>query len=205
MFKQKNPIQRRIMDKERPILDNKISIKDFKDFYWLKVELAKFCKENGISSVGGKIDISNRIVEYLETGKIPKTKTTKSIKLPKASEPISQETIIGIEYRSYKEKKDFFTSVISNQFHFTTHLLDYFKKNTGKKTYSDLVSEWYKEQEWKNDPNFVKEIAPQFEYNTYIRDFVKDNPNRTRNDAIKYWSIKKSKPGNNKYSKTDLI
>jgi hypothetical protein len=24
-------------------------------------------------------------------------------------------------------------------------------------------------------PDFVKEIAPQFEYNTYIRDFLKDN------------------------------
>lgn len=205
MCKQENGIQSVIMDRERPVLDKKISIKDFKDFYWLKVELAKFCRENGISSVGGKIEISNRIVEYLETGKIPKTKTTKRIKLPKASEPISRETVIGIEYRTYKEKKEFFKSVIGNQFHFTVHLLDYFKNNTDKKTYADLINEWYKEQELKNDPNFVKEIAPQFEYNTYIRDFLKDNPNKTRNDAIKYWKIKKSKPGNNKYSKTDLI
>jgi hypothetical protein len=37
-----------------------------------------------------------------------------------------------------------------------------------------------------------------------FRDFLKDNPNKTRNDAIKYWKIKKSKPGDNKYSKHDL-
>ncbi len=60
------------------------------------MESAKFCKENRINSVGGKIDISDRIVEYLETGKFSKTKTTKNMKVPKASEPISQETIIGI-------------------------------------------------------------------------------------------------------------
>jgi hypothetical protein len=96
-------------------------------------------------------------------------------------------------------------SVIGNQFHFTTHLLDYLKKNTGKQTYGDLINEWHKEQDLKKDPNFVKEIAPQFEYNIYIRDFMKDNPNKTRIDAIKYWKIKKSKPGNNKYSKKDLI
>ena len=193
------------MDRERPILDKKICIKDFRDFYWLKAELMKFCSENGINGSGGKIEISNRIIEFLVSGKIPKTKTIKRKKLPKSTEPITKETVIGIEYRSYKEKKDFFQSVIGKQFHFTVHLLDYFKQNAGKKTYSDFINEWYKEQELKKDPSFVKEIAPQFEYNTYIRDFTKDNPNKSRNEAIKYWKIKKSKPGNNKYSKSDLI
>lgn len=192
------------MDEERPILDKRISIKDFKNFYWLKVELSNFCRDNSINSGGGKIDLANRILEYLETGNIPKTKTIKREKLPKATKPITKETVIGIEYRSYREKKDFLISVIGNKFHFTAHLLDYFKKNTGK-TYLDLINEWYKEQELKKDPNFVKEIAPQFEYNTYIRDFLKDNPNKTIKDAIKYWKIKKSKLGDNKYSKTDLI
>jgi len=193
------------MDKERPILDTKISIKDFKDFYWLKVELVDFCRKNGIGSSGGKIEIANRISEYLETGNIPRTKTQKNKKLPKPTQPITKDTIIGIEYRSYKEKKEFLKSVIGKQFHFTVHLLDFFKQNAGRKTYGDLINEWYKERELKKDPNFVKEIAPQFEYNTYIRDFMKDNPNKTRNDAIKYWKIKRTKPGSNKYSKSDLI
>ncbi len=193
------------MDKERPTLDKKISIKDFKDFYWLKVELVDFCRKIGISSSGGKNEIANRISEYLETGKTTKKTTIKKTKLPKATQPITKHTILGIEYRTYQEKKEFLQSVIGKQFHFTVHLLDYFKKNASKKTYSDLINEWYKEQKLKKDPNFVKEIAPQFEYNTYIRDFMKANPNKTRNDAIKYWKIKKSKPGNNKYSKSDLI
>jgi len=193
------------MNKKRPNLNKEISIKDFKDFYWLKSELISFCREIGLSSSGGKIEIANRISKYLETGKITKKATTKKPKLPKATQPITNGTVIGIEYRTYKEKKEFLKSVIGNQFHFTINLLDYFKKNTGKRTYGDLIKEWYKEQELKKDPNFAKEIAPQFEYNTYIRDFMKNNPNKTRNDAIKYWKIKKSKPGNNKYSKRDLI
>ncbi len=177
------------MYNKRPNLNKSISIKDFKDFYWLKVELVDFCREIGISSRGGKIEIANRITEYLETGKVVKIATTRKPKLPKTTEPITKDTIIGIEYRTYKEKKEFLQSVIGNQFHFTIHLLDYFKYNTGKKTYGDLINEWYKEQELKKDPNFIKKIAPQFEYNTYIRDFMKDNPNKTRNDAIKYWKI----------------
>lgn len=192
------------MNTERPILNNRISIKDFKDFYWLKVELTEFCRAYKINYGGGKIEISNRIEEFIETGKAPKTKTVKSIRLPKVTQPISLETVLGIEYITYKEKKEFLTSAIGNKFHFTTHLLGFFKENASKKTYSDLINEWHKEQALLKDPNFIKEIAPQFEYNTYIRDFIKGNPNKTRKDAIKYWKIKKSKPGDNKYSKTDL-
>ncbi len=192
------------MKKQRPTLDNKISVQDFKDFYWLKEELVKFCRENSISYVGGKIEISNRIVEYLETGKIVKIKRLSKKKLPKPTEPLALETVIGVDYRSYKEKKDFLQSVIGKQFHFTIHLLDFFKQNAGKKTYGDLVDEWYKEQKLKSDPDFVKEIAPQFEYNQYIRDFIKVNPGMGRKDAIKYWKLKKSMPGNNKYSEKDL-
>ncbi len=51
--------------------------------------------------------------------------------------------------------------------------------------------------------DLVKEFKSY--YRPYIRDFMKDNSNKTRNDAIKYWKIKKFKPGDNKYSKTDLI
>ncbi len=192
------------MKKERPILDEKISVQDFKDFYWLKEELVKFCRKTGISYAGGKIEITNRIIEYLETGKITKPATTRQRKLPKPTTPLTLETIIGVDYRSYREKKEFLQSIIGEQFHFTIHLLDFFKQNVGRKTYGDIVAEWHKEQELKSDPNFKKEIAPQFEYNQYIRDFLKFNPGMTRKDAIKYWKLKKSMPGDNKYSEKDL-
>jgi hypothetical protein len=189
---------------ERPRLNKNISVKDFEDFYWLKSELVQFCREMGIGSGGGKIEIAERIFEYLKTGKVIKKARVKKLKLPKATQLITEETVIGVEYRAYKEKKEFLKSIIGNNFHFTVHLLEYFKKNAGKKTYGDLMKEWYKEQEQKKDPNFVKEIAPQFEYNTYIRDFMKDNLDKSRSEAIKYWKIKKYKRGNNKYSKSDL-
>ena len=188
----------------RPNLTKEISIKDFKDFYWLKSELTTFCRELKISSGGGKIEIANRISEYLETGKVTKKVTTKKPKLPKATQPITEDTIIGIEYRAYKEKKEFLQSKIGKHFHFTIHLLDYFEKNARKKTYGELIEEWYKEQELKKDPNFIKEITPQFEYNTYIRDFLKDNPTKTKKIAIQYWNIKRKLRGNNIYEKSDL-
>jgi hypothetical protein len=95
------------MEDKRPELNKNISLKDFQDFYWLKVELVDFCREVGISSDGGKIEIANKILEYFETGKVTKKLTTKKTKLLKSTLPISQGTILGIEHRTYKEKKNF--------------------------------------------------------------------------------------------------
>ncbi|MBK7106531.1 MAG: cytoplasmic protein [Ignavibacteriae bacterium] len=192
---------------KRPELNKKINLKDFQDFYWLKSELTAFCKEIGITNFGGKIEITHRIAEYLRTGRIVKDSGSEKVRLHKPTKPknpISRDTIIGIEYRTYKEKKEFLQSNIGKQFHFTVHLLDWFKKNTGKKTYKDFIDEWNKEQRKKKDPNYKSEIAPQFEYNTYIRDFLKDNPDRTKKDAITCWKVKKSMRGNNIYNKSDL-
>ncbi len=49
----------------RPNLTKEISIKDFKDYYWLKEELQNFCRENGMSASGSKLEISDRIETFL--------------------------------------------------------------------------------------------------------------------------------------------
>ena len=54
----------------RPNLTKDISVESFKDFYWLKVELQSFCRENGMSTSGSKIEIINRIETSFEQGKL---------------------------------------------------------------------------------------------------------------------------------------
>lgn len=43
----------------KPNLTKEISIHDFKYFYWLKEELQNFCRENGMSASGSKLEISD--------------------------------------------------------------------------------------------------------------------------------------------------
>lgn len=45
----------------RPDLNKEISIADFQDFYWLKEELVKFCRVEGLKTTGGKIEISQEL------------------------------------------------------------------------------------------------------------------------------------------------
>ena len=55
---------------DRPVLDRNLDSKTFRDYYYLKEELVSFCRENGIPVSGGKIEITDRIAYFLETGKV---------------------------------------------------------------------------------------------------------------------------------------
>ena len=55
--------------KDRPVLDKKLDSKTFREFYYLKEELVDFCRKNGLPASGGKIEITDRIAYFLDTGK----------------------------------------------------------------------------------------------------------------------------------------
>ncbi|WP_062196952.1 DUF6434 domain-containing protein [Massilibacterium senegalense] len=184
----------------RPNLTRDISVESFKDFYWLKTELQSFCKENGISASGSKIGISNRIETFLRTGAI--MKPIKKSRINKKAEPqvdLSLDTVITENHRCSQNVRIFFKTVIP-KFHFSTYIQNYFKNNVGK-TYRDVVNAWYEEEERKKDPSYKKNIAPQFEYNQFIRDFFADpkNKRKSREKAIEAWNEVKKLPGSNKY------
>ena len=55
---------------ERPVLDKNLDSKTFRDFYYLKEELVDFCRKNGLPVSGGKLQITDRIACFLDTGEI---------------------------------------------------------------------------------------------------------------------------------------
>jgi hypothetical protein len=183
----------------RPNLTKEISVQDFKDFYWLKEELQSFCRENGMSASGSKIEISGRIETFLRTGEIkkPHRNSKNNIESQTKSE-LSLDTVITENHRCSQDVRAFFTIIIP-KFHFSTYIQNYFKNNIGK-TYQDVVKAWNEEERRKKDPSY-KKIAPQFEYNQFLRDFFSDpkNKGKSRSDAIEAWNKIKKVPGSNKY------
>ena len=183
----------------KPELIRGITIELFRDYYWLKEDLQDFCRDNGMSATGSKGDLTDRVETFILTGERKKPIRQRKSK-PNVLEELTLDTVITEGHTCSQQVRYFFMSIIP-KFHFSTHIQQYFKQNVGK-TYSDVVDEWYREEERKKDPNFRKEIAPQFEYNTFIRDFFSDPQNRgkSRSDAIVLWNTVKSQPGSNKYT-----
>ena len=191
----------------RPRLDNTISINDFRNHYWLKEELIEFCRKTGINASGGKIEIADRILKYLETGEV----ITKSEKEPQRiksnfdwnTESLNLDTKISDNYKNTENVREFFKKSIGDNFKFNVEFMDWMKSSAGK-TLGDSVEKWKEIAEKKRDKNYKTEIAPQFEYNAYIRDFLTDNPHLSTKEAIESWKIKRDKPEKKQYDKSDL-
>ncbi|WP_062107441.1 DUF6434 domain-containing protein [Bacillus niameyensis] len=189
----------------RPNLTKDISVENFKTFYWLKEELQSFCRENGLSTSGSKIEISDRIETFLQTGEI--TKPIRKSRISKKEDlptNLSLDTVIKENHRCSQNVRAFFQTVIP-KFHFSTFIQNYFKNSVGK-TYRDVVDAWHEEEERKKDPSYKKSIAPQFEYNQFFHDFFADpeNQGKGRENAIEAWNKIKKLPGSNKYSRKSI-
>ncbi len=194
------------MDK-RPPLDKEISLKDFKEFYWLKEELVQFCRTENLKRGGSKIELARRIENYLLTG-APDSSPSRITKKVESNFDwhkalITEKTVITDNYRNTENVRSFFRDKLGKQFKFNVRFMDWMKSNIGK-TMADAIIQWrIIKIESKTKIN-KKHIAPQFEYNRYIRDFLADNPDSSRNEAIKLWNIKRRMRGDNHYSKQDL-
>lgn len=99
----------------RPVLDRNLDSKLFRDYYYLKEELVSFCRENGIPVSGGKIEITERIAYFLDTGKI----LTASIKRKKAAivSIIGKDTKIEANLVCSEKHRAFLESIWEMIFH----------------------------------------------------------------------------------------
>lgn len=184
---------------ERPDLDNNIDSKIFKEYYYLKEELIDFCRKNNLQTTGSKLELIERIANFLDTGK--RTYKTHAIRKTKIVDNITLNTIIEENFVCSEKHRAFYKEQIGNSFSFNVAFQKWLKSNAGK-TYQNSIDAYYQilEDKKKNKTTIDK----QFEYNTYIRDFFNDNKDKSLDQAIKCWKYKKSLKGHNKYEKNDL-
>ena len=184
---------------ERPRLDRTLDGKTFRSYYYLKEELTAFCRENGLPVSGGKIEITERIACFLDTGEVlPVSAKTKS--RPDVG-AISEDRKIEPDFVCSEKHRAFFREAIGSGFSFNVAFQKWLKTNSGK-TYAQAIEAYYQILEEKKKGKTV--IDRQFEYNTYIRDFFEANPGKTLQQAIACWKYKKALPGHNRYEDADL-
>ena len=190
------------MTEERPVFDKTLDSKTFQKFYYTKKELLDFCRENHISTSGGKLELAERIISFLDTGYVLKLASTANRKTHNSQpQVITTSTLIEDKFVCSQKHRAFFEEHIGKQFSFFVSFQKWLKSNAGK-TYKDAIDAYYAILEEKK--NGKTKIDKQFEYNTYIRDFFEDNKEKSLDDAIKCWKYKKQLKGHNKYEKSDL-
>lgn len=174
----------------RPVLDSQLSPEAFLRYYWLKEELAAFCRGCGLSASGSKQALTERIAKYLETGdKIGPTPAVR--RSPKSRMPatFTRATVIGAGWHCSQGLRAFFEREIGRSFHFDASLRDFIHNGQGK-TLQEAILAW----ETAQRSSVEKEIAPQFEYNRHIREYLKANPGAGLRAAIHSWNESKQQP-----------
>ena len=181
-----------------PKLTRNLKPEEFKEYYFLKEELKDFCRSEGLKVGGSKEDLEKRIVHYLATGEELKEPKVRQSSKETVTE-ISLDSKLGENFKCSEDKRAFFEKEIGSGFKFKVKFQKWLKANP-EKTYRDAVAAYHEIQ----NSDEKTEIGKQFQYNRYIRDFFKNNDDKSLDDAIKCWKYKKSLKGHNKYEDSDL-
>lgn len=185
---------------KRPDLTINMDSELFKEYYYLKEELVTFCRENSLPTNGNKEELTNRVHEFLKTGRI--IKSSKKHAKKSSNIVLDESSLIEDDFVCTEVHREFFKKKIGDRFSFNVAFQKWLKANTNK-TYLEAINAYYDIlQDKKNNETIIDK---QFEYNTYIRDFFSNNSSLHLTDAIKCWKYKKSLPGHNKYEEADLL
>lgn len=183
----------------RPELSRELNADVFRQYYYLKEELVRFCRANCLPASGSKAELTERIAYYLKTGKV--LSPVQKRKTSAVTEAITESTLIEENIVCSEKHRAFFKEKIGKSFSFNMQFQKWLKGNAGK-TYADAITAYHQIMEQKKTAKTT--IDKQFEYNTYIRDFFADNQGRNLDDAIRCWKYKKSLSGHNLYERSDL-
>ena len=123
---------------ERPDLDKSLDSKTFRSYYYLKEELTAFCRQNGLPVSGGKLELTERIACFLDTGRV--TAPAARSRPGKTREgAITEEMAIEPDFVCSERHRAFFKEKIGRGFSFNVAFQKWLKANTGK-TYRDAVA-----------------------------------------------------------------
>ena len=184
----------------RPNLEKNLDSITFLSYYYLKDELTRFCRQEGLQAIGGKEELTKRIAHYLDTGEklVIKTKSNPSADIA----GITEDSLVENNFVCSEKHRAFFAQKIGKGFSFNVIFQRWLKSNAGK-SYKEAIQAYCQIIADKKIGKTI--IDKQFEYNAYIRDFFDDNDGKSLDDAIKCWKYKKGLQEHNKYEKSDLI
>ena len=113
---------------ERPDLNTQLNGNTFRSFYYLKEELVAFCRENHLPVSGGKLELTERIAYFLDTGKVQEG-ASRTARKPVIG-VIDEETAIEPDFVCSEKHRAFFKEKIVNGFSFNVTFHKWLKSNT---------------------------------------------------------------------------
>ncbi len=178
----------------RPALVRTLAPDVFLDWYWLKSELAKFCRAEKLPAHGSKAELTQRIAAYLETGKrVEARPPSRPVRNMPAS--FTLETVIGPGWRCSGDLRRFLQQHLGAGFRFDAVMRDYVLRRPG----STLAQAIAASETARASPG-ASDILPQFEFNRFTRSYREAHPSASREDVVRAWKAHRGKPRSSRES-----
>ena len=191
----------------RPDFDDIKNYEEFSKYYWYRDELIKICRDLGLKSPSGKIELNKIIEAYF------------------AGERILPEKKHGKRKRSVVTELTLDTGLIACGFTFGNRFRDFFSKQTGEEHFKfnvDMVAT-VKAVKENGDESFTlgdlldlyygKKTYAMYDksalqWNRFVKDFCADDATKVYGErlkaAAKLWSIVRDSDMEKSYSKESL-
>lgn len=180
---------------------------DVLELYWSRADLQVFCREQGLSTAGGKRDLVDRVERFLRTGQRVNPGRTREASSPEArrvnaarSVELTMDTTAPRGFRCTQSARAFFVAHLGRTFRFTVMLQAFIKDNPGV-TLRRIADEWRRQQDLRKAGVLQSEIGSQFEYNRFTHDYFADprNAGRSRTECIEAWRRARARRGDHGY------
>jgi len=193
----------------KPAIETITTGTELKRWYWLKSDLSARAKALGLKTAGSKFELLDRIAVFLDTGlrktaPAPRARKTKGFDWHGGA--LSRETVLTDTYKNTQNVRRFFRSELGDAFKFNIEFMAWLKGNAGK-TLGDACAEYRAMKRREAAPDFVSRIAPDNQFNQYMRDFLAHHPDRTVDEVRAAWAAKTQQPsatGRHVYAPGDI-
>jgi hypothetical protein len=181
---------------------------EFSATYFHKQKLVAMCREYGLPTQGAKLELSARILAYLkgESFSDSKNRSKHGLQINNSfnwhNALLTRETLITDNYKNTRNVRTFFSQEIGPHFKMNVAWLNWMRSHVGYNL-GDAITAWEETVLTKKAQRGKNTIAPQFEYNRYMRDFFADNPGVGRAKAIYCWKMKRDTLGIKAYERSD--
>ncbi len=182
-------------------LSGHITVKEFENNYWYAKELKEFAKEIGIpnSSKLRKDELEQLIKHFIQTGEIKEVKRKNVVKKGKKDTEIGLTRSLPIRhYTSNKQTKDFIVAearkivpglkIRSGVWYRINRWRDEQITREKKITYGELIHQFIK----LNQTDKIFKKIPSTLFNNFISEYLKNENEATRREAMKEWEKLKS-------------
>ena len=189
---------------QRPDFDSIKSYAEFSKYYWYREELIKICKEHGLKSTGGKIELNKTIESYFAGEIIPPVRKPSAKRKASITELTLKTGLIECGFTFGNRFREFFSEQTGiNNFKFNVDMVATAKavKENGDESFTlgDLLDIYYGRK------TYAVYDKSALQWNRFVKDFCADKATEKYPDrlkaAAKLWKIVRESDKEKVYSR----